>query len=305
MTDKLEQDYENYLSIAEKMFSKHQLQGHSTGYSSLDTLVRGIKPGSLIVLAGATGIGKSLFALNVLTSLAKRGVSTSYYDLENGEITTKQRLVCIWANKTASFFEDISNLGDTLLTIATYSEHISYYDSIALGEENLYSKLLIHLESNLAEVILIDPLQSLESVTDSTSSFNEQGKIIKELKEYAQRTGKAVIVCHHLRKGQSTGKWVTDLEDVKEHKYQMPTIEDLKGSAKIADYATEVWGIVRTASADTREGRGKTLLRILKNRTGLKGDVRLFFDEDTLKFYETSKVYQEEEVINLFGKELV
>lgn len=292
--------FDRNLAVAEKMFSKEQLQGYSTGYTSLDAYVRGVKPGSLTVLAGSTGIGKSLFALNVLVSLGKREIPTEYIDLENGEIISKQRLITIWGGKTPAFFEDHLNLGEAVATLEVLSEYISYQDKETLGSGNLFSSLLLRLNVTQAKVILIDPLQTLESETDSTSSFNEQGKIVRELKEFAQRHGKAIILCHHLRKGQTRGEWVTDREDVKEHRYQIPTIEDLKGSGKIADYATDVWGIMRTASSPTKEGRGKTLIRVLKNRTGLKGDIKMFFDEDTLRFFEEQKIYETSEVINFF-----
>lgn len=288
------------LELAEMMFAKDQVVGHSSGYSSLDQYIKGIRPGSFTVLAGATGIGKSLFALNILVNLGKNQVPTEYIDLENGEIVSKRRLVSMWGNKNHEFFESPLNIGETYLILSHIGDYISYWDRYSLGSGNLYNNLLYRLHQTKAEVILIDPLQTLETETDSTSAFNEQGKIVRELKEFAQNKKKAVIICHHLRKGQSTGKWVTDWEDVSERRYQMPTIEDLKGSGKIADYATDVWGIVRTAGAETKEGRGKTLLRILKNRNGLIGDVKFFFDEDTLRFFETDKVYAKEEVINFF-----
>ena len=298
------EDYEYFKAIADKMFSRQQLEGFPTGYSSLDAYVHGLKPGTLTVMSGSTGMGKSLFVMNILVSLAKRQVETQYFDLENSQNLSHQRLVTIWSGKNREFFLDETNKDEAIATMYAYSDYISYMEKDDLGKDgNLFQNLMKWLNVSKAKVILIDPLQTLESETDSSSSFNEQGKITRELKEFAQRKNKAIILCHHLRKGSKAGDWVTDMDDVKETRYQMPSIEDLKGSGKITDYATDVWGMIRTKNADTKEGRGKTKLRILKNRQGLTGDVDFYFDEDSLKFYENKKIYETEEVVTLFGKE--
>lgn len=294
-------DYEVYKAIADKMFSKQQLEGYQTGYSSLDAYVQGMKPGTLTILAGATGMGKSLFGLNILINLARREVETQYFDLENSKTLSHQRLIAMWTGKTRDFFLDEANKEEAIKSMYEYTGYISYMEKDDLGKDgNLFQNLLKWLNVSKAKVILIDPLQTLESETDSSSSFNEQGKIARELKEFAQRKNKAIVLCHHLRKGSKAGEWVTDMDDIKETRYQMPSIEDLKGSGKIADYATDVWGLIRTKNANTKEGRGKTRLRVLKNRTGLTGDLDFHFDEDTLRFIEKNKIYEGAEVINFF-----
>lgn len=298
-------DYEVYRGIADRMFSKQQLDGYPTGFSSLDAYVHGIRPGTLTILAGGTGMGKSLFALNVLVNLARRQIDSEYFDLENSRTLSFQRLVSIWSGKAREFFMDEVNKTDAIKTMYEFSEHISYMEKQDLGAgQDTFANLMKWLNVSKAKVILIDPLQTLESETDSSSAFNEQGKIVRELKEFAQNKNKAVILCHHLRKGARAGEWVTDMDDVRETKYQVPSIEDLKGSGKIADYATDVWGIIRTKNAETKEGRGKTRLRILKNRSGLTGDIDFHFNEDTLHFMEKNRIYEKDEVINFLERSL-
>lgn len=279
-------DKEYYRELASKIYSESALKGLSTGYTDLDTLSGGLKEGSLVVLAGTTGTGKSLLAMNILLNLARKGVHCDYMDLENSESVSHQRFVSIWTGEARSVFtNDVERAGQAMYE---YSEFLHYFDHEFLKSttESLTSRVIKFANASTSRVILIDPLQALEDETDGAKILNEQGKIVRTLKELAQKKGKTIILCHHMRKSQARGgDWVSDLEDVAEQKYQIPALEDLRGSGKITDFATDVWGLVRTSGSSNRVGRGKTLLRVLKNRTGLRGDVRMFFNEDNLQFH--------------------
>jgi len=281
-------DLAYYRDLAEKIFNPSNFVGLATGYSELDRITSGLKAGSLVVLAGTSGTGKSLFALNILVNLAKRGVEVEYYDLENSALVTHQRLASIWTGSPRKrFFDDLEFATATLSEI---SEHLNYFDHEFVQSprgNSLFKNVFQYISVSRAKVFLVDPLQALEEEVDGQKNLNEQGKYVRYLKELAQKSNKIIILCHHMRKSQMrSGEWVTDLEDTAEQRYMIPTVDDLRGSGKVVDYATDVWGIVRTSGSKVREGRGKTLLRVLKNRTGLRGDLKLFFDEDTLQFHE-------------------
>lgn len=271
--------------LVDRMFNPARSDGYSTGFKDLDKIVRGVRLGTLTVLGGSTGVGKSLFGLNILKNLAEDGAACTYFDLENSDVVSHERLVSIWSGKSHSYFK--SNPQEASNVIWEYSSKIEYFGSDDVerfggGVETVIKLIAV----SKSRVFLVDPLQALETENDSGKILNEQGKIVKALKELAQRKNKAIIICHHLRKSSGgSGEWASDTDELKEIKYRVPSIEDFRGSGKIVDYATDVWGILRTMSSETKEGRGKTLLRVLKNRSGKTGDVRLFFDEDTFKFH--------------------
>lgn len=300
MTD----DLSYYQELADKIYSKQALEGLSTGYSDLDALSGGLKAGELLILGGTTGTGKSLLALNILVNLAKRGIEVDYYDLENSATVSHQRLVSIWTGKPKDAFAE--NREEAAKAMCAYTEHINYFDHEFLRNktEPLFNTVLKFMAVSKARVLLVDPLQSLEEELDGGKILNEQGKYARYFKELAQRRNKTVVVCHHMRKSMArAGEWVADLEDTAEQKYQIPSLEDMRGSGKITDYATDVWGIVRTSGSKTKAGRGSTLVRVLKNRTGLKGDVKMFFDEDNLQFHQTTKT-NKETLMEFFGSKL-
>ena len=58
------------------------LIGVPTGFPDLDNKTLGFVPGQLIIVAARPAMGKSAFALNVVTNAAKKGIPTAYFSLE-------------------------------------------------------------------------------------------------------------------------------------------------------------------------------------------------------------------------------
>jgi len=47
------------------------ITGFATGIPELDTMINGINPGSVIVIGGQPGVGKTALALQIATNVAK------------------------------------------------------------------------------------------------------------------------------------------------------------------------------------------------------------------------------------------
>lgn len=287
----------------ERLFDRNRIVGIPTGWPDFDGLIGGIKSGHCYILAADTGMGKSLFALNALVKMAKMGHKGCYFDLENGREQSLERVLRIWHNLNQDFFLDDRNKG-RLDDLANQVENLRYYDLDELvklfSTSEIYEGILKLIERRAelddVNVFVIDPLQALETEQKSDQAmYARMGQIIREFKEIAQDLGVSVIVLHHLRKGQtSPNRWLENLEDVEPTKYRIPTLQDLKGTSKIGDFATDVWGLVRQKDAETPEERGKTLVRILKQRTGTSGgDVKFILREPDLTFELLSLDYSE------------
>lgn len=299
-----EQKIQNLEELTKDLMDPNRLVGISTGFPHLDYLSGGLKEGSLIILAASSGVGKSILALNVLISLARRNINSVYFDLENGTTQSFERMVRIWESKEKDYLKRDHNFKPVMTAISDIQNHITYFSHenlLVMEELKLYDKNkrqtpalatiyhLIDTLSHVHKVFLIDPLQYLEERVNAQEAFNEQGIIVRELKNLAQKRKICILICHHMRKSlMGTSDWVEGLDDLKEIKYRIPTLDSLRGSGKIGDIATDVWGLVRTYAGPTKEDRGKSMLRILKNRTGELGDIKLFMNEDTLTFTENT-----------------
>jgi replicative DNA helicase len=287
-------------SIIDRIFDKGRLQGYKVGIQPLNDLIGGIRLGTLTILAGSTGMGKSIVSLNIANDLVNAGVPVFYADLENGAEETIERIIRIKHGITEEYFRDEANKGDNLSKIKEldcfdYMTH-SFLEVIQyerLGIKAFLSLLQIQVDSGV-KVIFIDPLQALERENNKDNAYNEQGQLVKELKEFAQRNNVAVIVNHHIRKSiSSNGQFVMDLDDEIVVKYRIPNIDDLRGSGKITDYATDVWAVVRKAGATDKVEKGKMLFRVLKSRRKSVGDCKLWLNVDTLQLFDDSKAYDD------------
>ena len=84
----------------QKMLSREEMDGLLTGYSDLDTLTNGFKPGEMIVLAARPSVGKTSLAMNIVENIA---FSPKYlncpknilvFSLEMSATSLAMRLIC-------------------------------------------------------------------------------------------------------------------------------------------------------------------------------------------------------------------
>lgn len=279
--------------IISKIFNASRTQGISTGINSLDNIIGGLKIGNCIIIAGETGMGKSLLGINILTNVAKHNIPVCYLDLENGDAESIERVMGIWFEKEQSFFDDPSNIEKAIemkATIDIYFRYYSHEDLLNYGyRENRLETLVRVIETevkNGVKYFLVDPLQSITQADNMQNSFNAQGIFVETMKNLAQKHDLCILILHHIRKPSSSASAqlkATELEGGKDVVYKRPTKEDIKGSSMITDTATQVIGIVRPIYETNPAIREKLLVTVLKNRSGLLGDAKLKLNEKTFK----------------------
>ncbi len=276
------------------------VKGLPTGFPELDGLSRGLLPGHLILIGAETGVGKSVFAINILVNIAKANLAKGLYiDLENGSMATGKRFLMIAGNKNSQFFDDKANEPEVSNIVATFKGKIFYQERASL-DSLLKDKTSVDLAKALGEliedfvikyqvkVIVIDPLEEFEAVTnDPAAGYTAIQQVVSLFRDLAQKYGISIILIHHLRKLSSDSPQVKNFNEDINPKYRIPSIHDFIGSSKIVNVCTDVWCFVRQIYASTPFEQGKTLFRILKARETTLGDARFQMDVDTLKFYSS------------------
>lgn len=89
------------------------LQPLATGFSPLDEVLNGgLRPGDLMVIGGAAGIGKTIFGLQIARNVAlhHRDAAAMYLCYEHDEVHLLSRLLCLESAETGQ--------GDDALTLA-------------------------------------------------------------------------------------------------------------------------------------------------------------------------------------------
>ncbi|HPD74386.1 MAG TPA: DnaB-like helicase C-terminal domain-containing protein [bacterium] len=306
------QEIQERNEVIDRVFSLDGNQSF-TGYPKIDDILGVVEPGDTILLGGESGVGKSLVASNIAVNVAKQGKKVLYLDLENGERTGIKRLLSIWSGVEFKKWNNKEHIENAYGINHELSEKIEYWDHFSLENlsgfsENSWKTIIKYVISRSAnkdtkpQLVIIDPLQDLESETESTKTYNEQGHIIKALKNLAQKLSINILICHHLRKpGTTNSRYVADVDDKEARLYRIPEKDDFEGSSKIINKSMQVLSVVRAYEGGTKEKRSKTRVEVLKNRNSLTGVGYLYLNEDNLRI-ENDPVYVTEYAELLDGR---
>ncbi len=146
-----------------------------TGIRELDRVLGGgLVPGSLVLLGGAPGIGKSTITAMALGNLAASGRRTLYVTGEESAAQVRMRA---------------ERLGEGALSVP------------ALAETEL-GAVLATVEAEAPEVCVVDSVQTMHSsdLTSAAGSVAQVREVTGGLMEVAKRTGTAMIIVGHVTK---------------------------------------------------------------------------------------------------------
>ena len=79
--------------LLEAVLNPEEDRGIDLPWAGWNTATEGYKPGELWLIAGGTGIGKSLFTRSMALDLASKGTKVAYIGLEEKASTTLERML--------------------------------------------------------------------------------------------------------------------------------------------------------------------------------------------------------------------
>lgn len=147
----------------------------SAGMAELDRVLGGgIVPGSLVLVGGDPGIGKSTILLQVCKNLASAGVSTLYV---SGEESLKQ--IKMRAGRIGAFTADVRFLCETNLSLI----------------ENTITK-------EKPKVVIIDSIQTMcnEEISSAPGSVSQVRESTSVLMQLAKKQGVMIFIVGHVTK---------------------------------------------------------------------------------------------------------
>jgi replicative DNA helicase len=243
--------------------AKNQPIGVPTGIMRLDHNYGGLKPGELVVVIAATGVGKSTFLQNVAVNAWVKGYKVVLVTLE---ISSDDVLDRIYSS----------------LTQIPYSKFIMH--DMTPSEEEIYKNKLVEVHKNnkgylrvvdiargctplvlestiynllpSADLIIIDYMGEMVSPRRRDKDWEEQGEIALHLKQLARQWKIPVLTAVQTRREGSRGSF---------------DITDISRSWLIANRADLCIGLIRI-------GESEVLTKVLKARRGQRFRFKLQFD---------------------------
>lgn len=261
---------------------KGEITGLSTGFYALDKLTSGLQPNQLIIIAARPAMGKTAFALNLATNVAKSsGKKVAIFNLEMNAEQLAMRMLSsegqIEGSKlTKGLLEhnDWKRVNEAISRLAETNIYINDNLSITLNEMRAVCRRLAS-EGDLG-MIVIDYLQLINIGTFTGNRQQEISEISRSLKTLAMELGIPIVALAQLSRS------------VEARDDKRPMLSDLRESGSIEQDADLVAFLYRDdyynkeASIDENTSQSEFIIR--KHRNGPTATIDLIFKRNTSTF---------------------
>jgi replicative DNA helicase len=292
---------ERFKQLSEHANSGGGMLGITTGLADLDTKLRGMKPGQLLVVAARPAMGKSALAGHIAKSLAADGKTGAVFSLE----MPREEWIDRWLFSEARVSPDVihmpgvsrescrdswSKLGKAAATISGWRVWID--DQPAITVLALRSRCRRLKSKEGLDYVLVDYMQLMRSGSKHGGREEEIAEISRSLKALAKELQVPVVVLAQLNR------------KCEERTDKRPMLSDLRESGSIEQDADVVIMIYRDEvyNKDTRSPNEAELI-VAKHRGGPTGTVRVFFEKEFTRFGDidwTNRASPEEETEDRF-----
>ena len=210
--------------------ARGEIVTHPLPWGYLDYLTYCLRPGTVTVIAGPTGVGKSYLLMETDIFLHRRGVDTCYLPLEDDRIDWERRALCIM---DGSFSHNMMDQDRAPARMEAYARHEQELkDVMSRVSENprmiknfdykvdhKFVEEWCEASSRVSKVVFIDPYAQIE--VDGAKPWELESKFARRMCAIAKKHEIAVVLAMHTkcRPGKSS---------------DMPlTVDDIQGSTNL------------------------------------------------------------------------
>ncbi len=259
----------------------NEAHGTATGFSDLDNTLVGMGKGDLILIGARPGMGKTSFALNIASNVAKstkKTVCIFSLEMSNEELVSRmlsgEGMVDSYNIRSGKLTpDDWKNLAQAASSLAECDILID--DTTGLTITGMRAKL--RRVKNLG-LVVIDYLQLMQSDRRIDNRVNEVAEISRNMKILAKELRVPVICCAQLSRGPESR---TD---------KKPMLSDLRDSGAIEQDADVVLFLYRDEyyNANKSEQSSAEVI-VAKNRHGAVRNVDIGWLAQYTKFITLDK----------------
>lgn len=255
--------------------------GARTGFSLLDSITSGLNKSDLIIIAARPGMGKTSFAMNIATNVARHNnMDVVTFNLEMSKEQLATRILSTEALVESSSLRNGRINTDEWSRLATSA---AYLGSLPLYIDDTSSITVQQMKAKLRRVknlglVIIDYLQLMDSTSKSDNRVVIISEITRQLKVMAKELNVPVILLSQLSRA------------VESRTDKRPMLSDLRESGSIEQDADIVLFLYREAYYNKESQRPNISECIVaKNRHGETGTVELVWDGQFTRFSNLDK----------------
>ena len=250
--------------------------GARTGFSMLDAITSGLNKSDLILIAARPAMGKTAFALNIATNVARHSdKEVAIFSLEMSMEQLATRMLSTEALVDSNKLRSGKISSDDWVRLASSANYLSgmgiYLDECS-GVTVPQIKAKLRRMKNVG-LVVIDYLQLMDSATKSDNRVLVISEITRQLKIMAKELDIPVLLLSQLNRG------------VESRPDKRPMLSDLRESGSIEQDADIVMFLYRDAYYNKESERPNISECIVaKNRHGETGTVELIWDGQYTRF---------------------
>ncbi len=259
------------------------LLGLDTGFNEINNYIFGLQPSELYIIAARPSMGKSAFALNIATNVAKTKSRpyVAFFSLEMGVDQLVSRMLSSEANVKSGRLRTGALEALEWQQIQVASNRLSnlnivFDDSGTVKVTDLRQKCRKLAQESKLDLVVIDYLQLLSGSGNQTNRVQEVSEISRTLKELARELKIPVIALSQLSRS------------VEQRTDKRPILADLRESGSIEQDADVIFFLFRPDyyENDPKKFTDEVQVIIAKNRSGAVNTegIKLIFKKQYSKF---------------------
>src|SRR6056297_2375888 len=285
MEEVLMESFSNYMDRKHKKADV----GLRSGFISLDNLIGGFKRGHLSVIAASTSMGKTAFAINIAKNVLKRKAKVAMISLEMDATEVIDRMVIQESQVNGWKYTqgETNDQEDKRVSKALDNLHelpLMISDERGLNTAQIRARLRkFKAQMDGLDLAVVDYLQMIQLPEEHAQNTSRAvGQIVLQLRNLASELDIPILLISQISRS------FTSRQD------KRPVLSDLRDSGNIEEVADGVIFLYRHAhtSAAAREKaeaegtESDTDIIIAKQRTGQTGSIKLFFEEEFIRFVD-------------------
>jgi replicative DNA helicase len=286
--------HEFFKDVDRLMETGEPIKGLMCGFSDLDRLTGGFRPGTLLILAARPAMGKTSLALNMATNVAvQENGGVAIFSLEMTGVDLVQRMISTMAkvsmgtlrkpNLHNDDYQALADAVEDIYRLPIFIDDSSDMTTGAMRAKCLRLKSKLEQDGGSLKLVVVDYLQLMRGMGKAEKRYQEVGQIARGLKQLSKDVGVPVVALAQFNRA------------VESRDSKRPTLSDLSESGSIEAEADMVMSIYRDKYYQERsdEDENKPFnpeegevaeLGILKHRAGPTGKVLLAFQPALTRF---------------------
>lgn len=276
---------EALILIEEASKNGGKLPGVMTGFSDLDSFLCGLRPGTLTIIAARPAMGKTAFAVNILSNVCIRNkIPAVMFSLEMASAELGARVVSAeskvssgdlrTANISEAGWNSIFNSFETMNDAPLYID-----DTAGISIDTLSDRAKRLKKDKNIQLVVVDYLQLVTSKSKRAQTREQEvADVARKLKVLSKDIDCPVIALAQLNRL------------VESRAEKRPILSDLRESGSIEQDADNIMFIHRPGYYDKNEKKDDAEIIVAKQRSGPTGIVHLKWSGRLTQFSDVETV---------------